>query len=200
VSANVAIVDAGGANTGSVRYAIERLGSGAVLTTDAATIRAAARVVLPGVGTAGGVMRRLRELDLIETLRALRQPLLGICVGMQVLFERSREGDVEGLGLLRGDVEKLPARAGARVPHIGWNRIRPVRGSTLLDAGDEGAFAYFVHSFAAPPTRDCVALCEHASAFAAAVQRGNVAGVQFHPERSGAFGARVLRRFLEAAA
>jgi glutamine amidotransferase len=200
VSADVVIVDAGGANTGSVRYAIERLGFDAELTTDAATIRAAARVVLPGVGTASMVMRRLRGLDLVETLRALRQPLLGICVGMQVLFERSREGDVECLGLLSGDVERLPARADARVPHIGWSRVRPVRGSTLLDSGDEGAFAYFVHSFAAAPTPDCVASCEHASPFAAAVERGNIAGVQFHPERSGAFGARVLRRFIEGAA
>ena len=199
MSADVVIVDAGGANTGSVRYAIERLGFGAVLATDAATIRAASHVVLPGVGAAGTVMRRLRELDLVGTLRALRQPLLGICVGMQVLFERSREGDVECLGLLHGDVERLPAHAEARVPHIGWNRVWPVRGSTLLDARDEGAFAYFVHSFAAAPTSDCVALCAHASSFAAAVQRSNVSGVQFHPERSGAFGARVLRRFLEGA-
>jgi glutamine amidotransferase len=196
----LAIIDSGGANIASLRFAVERLGVASTLTTDPDVLFGATHVILPGVGAAADCMTRLRNAGLVQTIRSLSQPLLGICVGMQVLFERSREGDVEGLGLLRGDVEKLPARAGARVPHIGWNRIRPVRGSTLLDAGDEGAFAYFVHSFAAPPTRDCVALCEHASAFAAAVQRGNVAGVQFHPERSGAFGARVLRRFLEAAA
>jgi glutamine amidotransferase len=199
MSADVVIVDAGGANTGSVRYAIERLGVNALLTTDAATIRGSARVILPGVGTAAAVMRRLRELELVDTLRTLRQPLLGICVGMQILFERSREGDVECLGLLRGDVERLPTSADARVPHTGWSRIKPVRGSTLFEAADEGAFAYFVHGFAAAPSRDCIALCEHAWPFAAAVERGNVAGVQFHPERSGAFGARVLRRFVEGA-
>jgi imidazole glycerol-phosphate synthase subunit HisH len=197
VSANVVIVDSGGANTGSVRYAIERLGFGAVLTSDAALIRAAARVVLPGVGSAGTVMRRLHELDLVETLRTLRQPLLGICVGMQILFEHSREGDVACLGLLRGTVERLPASPDTRLPHMGWNRVRLVRGSMLLDTADQGAFAYFVHSFAAAPTCDAVAVCEHGAPFAAAAERGNIAGVQFHPERSSAFGARVLRRFLE---
>jgi glutamine amidotransferase len=197
VSADVVIVDAGGANTGSVRYALERLGVHAALTDDAAVIRTARRVLLPGVGSADAVMRRLRDLDLVDTLRELRQPLLGICVGMQVRFEGSDEGDVECLGVLRGDVRKLHARDRARVPHTGWNRVRPTRESTLFDVADHDAFAYFVHSFAAAPTSDCIALCEHATPFAAAVQRGNVAGVQFHPERSAAFGARVLRRFLE---
>lgn len=194
---SVVIVDAGGANTGSVRYALERLGVHAPLTVDAATIRAARRVVLPGVGSAGAVMRRLRELDLVDTIRALRQPLLGICIGMQILFERSREGDVECLGILRGDVQKLPSRGDARVPHIGWSPVMLSRDSMLFDACDHGASAYFVHSFAAAPTPDCIALCEHAIPFAAAVQRGNVLGVQFHPERSASLGARVLRRFLE---
>jgi glutamine amidotransferase len=193
----VVIIDAGGANTGSVSHALRRLGVEATLSVDAATIRTADRVILPGVGSARSVMRRLAELGLVDTIRALRQPLLGICVGMQILFERSAEGDVDCLGLLEGEVGRLPASRAIRVPHIGWNRVSRSRESTLFDPCDDNAFAYFVHSFAAPPGDDCIAVCSHGMPFAAAVERNNVAGVQFHPERSSAFGARVLKRFLE---
>jgi glutamine amidotransferase len=193
----VVIVDAGGANTGSVRHAFDRLGVETRLSTDAKIIRAAHRVVIPGVGNAATVMRRLRELDLVDTIRTLKQPVLGICVGMQILFERSEEGDIECLGLLRGRIAKMPATKAARMPHMGWNRIWPSHSSSLIEAGDAGAYAYFVHGFAAQLTSDCIAIAEHGASFSAAVQRGNVAGVQFHPERSAAFGARVLRRFVE---
>src|SRR5690606_28398327 len=111
----------------SVRQALHRLGVEPQLATDPATIRAADRVILPGVGTAAGVMRRLRELDLVETLRTLQAPLLGICVGMQLLFEHSEEGDTPCLGLLPGRVERLSPLPGVRVPHMGWNRLRPLR-------------------------------------------------------------------------
>ena len=193
----VVLVDAGGANIGSVQYALQRLGVEAVLTGDAAQIRNAERVILPGVSTAGVVMGRLRELGLVETLRTLQAHLLGVCVGMQLLYERSEEGDVECLGLLPGTVRKLPASAGIRVPHMGWNTLCNLRASSLTQGIATGDHAYFVHGYAAPVSADCLASSEHGSAFAAIAQRGLVAGAQFHPERSAAVGARLLQNFIE---
>ena len=197
----VVLVDAGGANIGSVRYALERLGVFAELSGDVAVIRAAERVILPGVGAAAPAMARLRELGLIETIRALKQPLLGICLGMQLLFERSEEGDADGvetecLGLLSGRVARMPAQPGIRVPHMGWNTLQPCRDDTLLDGLGDGSSAYFVHSYAAPAGNDCIAASTHGAPFAAIVRRGNVAGAQFHPERSASTGARLLENFL----
>lgn len=194
---NVVLVDSGGANIGSVRYALERLGVQAAMSADAAVISAADRVILPGVGAAGPGMARLNELALVDVLRSLTQPLLGICLGMQLLFEGSEEGDVDCLGLLPGRVRRMPESPGVRVPHMGWNRLQPTRASSLLDGIPDGAQAYFVHSYAAPVTGDCLARCGHGEDFAAVVQRGNVAGAQFHPERSAATGARLLENFLK---
>lgn len=190
------VVDAGGANLGSVMIALARLGVDAPLVREVAEIEAADRVLLPGVGAAGPVMQRLRELGLIECLRALRKPLLGICVGMQVLYERSAEGGIDGLGLLPGNVERLQGAPGVRVPHMGWNALRAQAASPLLDGIADGSHAYFVHGYAAPVTADCVASAEHGAPFAALAQRGNVAGAQFHPERSADLGAQLLRNFL----
>ena len=192
----VVLVDSGGANIGSVRYALERLGVEAPMSADAAVITAADRVILPGVGAAGPAMARLNELALVDTLRSLTQPLLGICLGMQLLFDGSDEGDVACLGLLPGRVRRMPESGGVRVPHMGWNRLHATRDSSLLAGIAEGAQAYFVHSFAAPVTADCLARCDHGADFAAVVQRGKVAGAQFHPERSAAVGARLLENFL----
>lgn len=193
----VALVDAGGANLGSVRYALNRLGVEPELATDADAIRAADRVILPGVSTAAQVMGRLRELSLVETLRTLERPLLGVCVGMQLLFEHSEEDDTPCLGLLPGRVTKLPAGAGVRVPHMGWNTLDLRRSHALLDGIAAGSHAYFVHSYAAPVGDDCVAASEHGRPFAAVVQRGRVGGAQFHPERSAGVGARLLENFLK---
>lgn len=193
----VALVDAGGANIGSVLFALQRLGVEATLTGDARIIRDADRVILPGVSTAAMVMGRLRELDLVETLRTLERPLLGVCVGMQLLYERSEEGDVECLGLVPGKVAKLPASRAIRIPHMGWNTLRPLRASSLSEGIEAGDRAYFVHSYAAPVTEDCVLSSDHGVAFAAVVQRGHVSGAQFHPERSAKVGARLLQNFLE---
>ena len=198
---HVVLIDAGGANIGSVRYALERLGVSAELSGDAATIRAAERVILPGVGAAAPAMARLRELGLIETIRGLKQPLLGICLGMQLLFEQSEEGDadhasIDCLGLLPGSVAKLPAQPGIRIPHMGWNTLEPRRADPLLDGIASGSSAYFVHSYAAAVTEDCIAASTHGAPFTAIVRRGNVAGAQFHPERSASAGARLLENFL----
>lgn len=195
----VVLIDAGGANIGSVRYAFERLGVDARLSADASVIASADRVILPGVGTAAAGMARLHELDLVAVVRNLRQPVLGICLGMQLLFESSEEGEVECLGLLPGRVSKLQPGTGLRVPHMGWNQVEPTRVHPLLDGIDASLQAYFVHGYAAPVTADAIALCTHGTAFAAVVARGNCHGAQFHPERSAAVGARLLENFLSEA-
>ena len=193
----VVLVDAGGSNIGSVRYALQRLGVEAELTGDVGAIRAADRVILPGVGAAAVCMARLRELELVDTLRTLESPLLGVCVGVQLLFAHSEEDDTPCLGLLSGRVRKLPVSPGIRVPHMGWNTLQRHRDSSLMEGIGEGDHAYFVHSYAAPVDDDCLCSSEHGERFAAVVQRGRVAGAQFHPERSAGVGARLLRNFIE---
>lgn len=193
----VAVVDSGVANIGSVVYALQRLGVEPVVSCGAADIRAADRVILPGVGAAGPAMVRLREAGLVDVLRSLEKPLLGICLGMQLLFERSDEGDVECLGVLPGRVERLAGEAGARVPHMGWNALRILRPSPLLAGIDDGAHAYFVHSYAVPVGDCTLATCAHGSRFSAVVGDGRCFGAQFHPERSSAAGATLLRNFLQ---
>lgn len=193
----VVLVDAGGSNIGSVRYALQRLGVEAELTGDVAAIRAADRVILPGVGAAAVCMARLRDLGLVDTLRTLESPLLGVCVGVQLLFAHSEEDDTPCLGLLPGRVRKLPVSSGIRVPHMGWNTLQRRRDSSLVDGIAEGDHAYFVHSYAAPVDNDCLCSSEHGERFAAVVQRGRVAGAQFHPERSAEVGARLLKNFIE---
>jgi glutamine amidotransferase len=195
----VALIDAGGANLGSVRYALEREGARVDIVCDADGLRDAERVILPGVGAAPPAMALLRERGFADALRKLPVPLLGICLGMQLLFERSEEGDVACLGLLPGEVRRLDATPGLRTPHMGWNRLEALREDDLLRDAGEGAQAYFVHGYAAPVTGDCLAACTHVQRFAAVVRRGNVMGAQFHPERSAAAGAALLRNFLAVA-
>ncbi|MBB6255505.1 imidazole glycerol phosphate synthase, glutamine amidotransferase subunit [Xanthomonas arboricola] len=194
---DVALIDAGGANLGSVRYALERLGVEARLVRDAAGLQGAQRVILPGVGAAPEAMSRLRAQGLVEPLRQLQVPLIGICLGMQLLFEHSEEGDVDCLGLLPGIVRHMTPALGIRVPHMGWNQLVPMRASALLDDLPARASAYFVHGYAAPVTADTVAACDHGGLFTAVVQQGLRCGAQFHPERSAETGARILRNFLE---
>jgi len=192
----VVLVDSGGANIGSVRYALQRLGVDAELSGDGDIIRRADRIILPGVGAAASAMRRLRELDLVATLRELDRPLLGICLGMQLLYARSEEGDVECIGLLPGRVRRMTGSPGIRIPHMGWNRLRKRGTSSLLDGIPDGAQAYFVHGYAVDVDDATIASCEHGGNFAAVVQSGHVAGAQFHPERSGPVGLRLLANFL----
>jgi glutamine amidotransferase len=193
---DVVLIDAGGANIGSVRYAFERLGASVRFSADAAEIAAAERVVLPGVGAAAAGMARLRELGLVDCVRGLRQPLLGVCLGMQLLFEASDEGDVDCLGLLPGRVRRLAGSPTLRVPHMGWNTLDLVADDGLVRAIASGDSAYFVHGYAAPVTDDSLAACTHGERFAALVRRGNRMGAQFHPERSATVGARLLENFL----
>lgn len=194
---SVAVVDSGGANLGSVRHALNRLGVESVRTRDAGMIRQAERVILPGVGAAGWAMNALREAGLIEVLRGLNQPVLGICLGLQLLFESSAEGNVAGLGLIPGRVDELPTGDGLRLPHMGWNRLEWIRDDPLAHGFDGSEWFYFVHSFAAPAT-GAVATSAHGRPFAAVVRHANYVACQFHPEKSAASGARLLRNFLES--
>ncbi|AEL06950.1 imidazole glycerol phosphate synthase subunit HisH [Xanthomonas campestris] len=194
---DLALIDAGGANLGSVRYALERLGVEARVVRDAQGLQGAERVILPGVGAAPEAMARLRAQGLIEPLQQLQVPLIGICLGMQLLFEHSEEGDVDCLGVLPGIVRHMTPALGIRVPHMGWNQLVPMRDSALLAGLPERASAYFVHGYAAPVTADTVAACDHGGLFTAVVQSGLRCGAQFHPERSADTGACILRNFLE---
>jgi imidazole glycerol-phosphate synthase subunit HisH len=194
---SVVLVDAGGTNIGSVRYALQRLGADAALTADAATIRAADKVILPGVGAAGPGMARLRELGLVELLRSLKQPVLGVCLGMQLLCAHSEEGDTECLGLIPAPVRRFAEAPGLRVPHMGWNLLSAKQVHPLLVGlgGDEQA--YFVHSYAVPVNDWTLATSDYGAAFSAVIARDNYYGMQFHPERSAAVGAKLLKNFLE---
>lgn len=193
----LAIIDSGGANIASLKFAIERLGVDATLTTDPATLRAASHVILPGVGAAADCMARLDALRLPETIRQLQQPLLGICVGMQLLFDASEEGNVACLGIVPGKVQRLPERDGLPVPHMGWNQISATRESPLLAGLKRDDYVYYVHSYAAPVSSDTLATTDYGQSFAAAVQKDNVFGVQFHPERSARAGSAILANFLK---
>lgn len=194
----VGLIDAGGANLGSVRYALERLGVAVQMVRGPGQLAGVQRVILPGVGAAAEGMRRLHAQGLVQPLRELQVPLMGICLGMQLLFEHSEEGEVECLGLLPGIVRRLHPAVGVRVPHMGWNKLLALRESPLLDGVPIGSSAYFVHSYAAPVTSDTVAACHHGGLFTAVVQRGRLCGAQFHPERSAGPGARILRNFIES--
>ena len=192
----LAIIDSGGANIASLQFAVERLGIEADLTTDPATLERASHVILPGVGAAADCMGRLRKAGLLDTIRGLKQPLLGICVGMQLLFESSEEGDVSCLGMLPGRVRRFADRDDLPVPHMGWNQLEFSRPVPLLSDIAAGDYVYFVHSYAAPVTDATLAISSYGDAFSAIVQRGNVHGAQFHPERSARVGAQLLRNFL----
>jgi len=193
----IAVVNSGGANISSVLHALGRLGAEPNFTADAAVISAAERVILPGVGAAGRAMDVLRTHGLVDVIRALRQPVLGICLGMQLLFESSEEDNARLLGLIPARLAKLPAGAGLRVPHMGWNAIDNLKADPMT-AKLNGSWFYFVHSFAAPLGAWTLSASSHGSSFSAIVRQGNFYGVQFHPERSAAAGAKLLRRFLEA--
>jgi imidazole glycerol-phosphate synthase subunit HisH len=194
---SVVLVDAGGTNIGSMRYALQRLGVDAALTADAATIRAADKVILPGVGAAGPGMARLRELGLVELIRSLTQPVLGVCLGMQLLCEHSAEGDTACLGVIPAQVRRFEEAPELCVPHMGWNRLSPVTTHPLLNDLGEGDWAYFVHSYAVPLGDYTLASSEYGGAFSAVIVSGNYHGMQFHPERSASVGAKLLKNFLE---
>lgn len=193
---SVAIVDSGGANIASLLAALDRLGSRAELTADPGRIRSADRVILPGVGAARDAMARLGRNLLAATVKELQQPVLGICLGMQLLAQASEEDNVACLGILPGTAARLPSLPGTPVPNMGWCRIRVTDAHALLEGIEDGAWFYFLHSYALPVAKHTLATARHAQEFAAVAACGNFAAAQFHPERSSSAGARILRNFL----
>ncbi|MDT8438971.1 MAG: imidazole glycerol phosphate synthase subunit HisH [Wenzhouxiangellaceae bacterium] len=193
----IAVINSGGANLGSVVQALHRLGADSVLTADAEVIRSASRVILPGVGAAAWAMNALQSRGLDDVIRDLTQPVLGICLGLQLLFESSEEGDCACLGLIPGRVRHLPETPGLRLPHMGWNRLNWQTNDPLAAGLDGDEWFYFVHSYAAP-AEAAVATSEHGARFAAVVRHENFVACQFHPEKSAAAGARILQNFLRS--
>jgi glutamine amidotransferase len=193
---DLVIIDSGGANLASLQFALERLGARTAVTADARTIAAAPRIVLPGVGSAPDAMARLQRSGVAELLPTLRQPVLGICLGMQLLFERSAEGSTRCLGILPGAARRLQAAPGRPVPHMGWNQLTLTRSDPLLEGIVPGEYFYFVHSYALPASELTLAQTQYGEAISAVVRRGNFWGAQFHPERSASAGARLLGNFL----
>jgi glutamine amidotransferase len=191
---NLAIVDLGYGNIGSIGIAFERFGLAAELTADSERIAAADKIVLPGVGAAGHAMRQIQARGLAGTLRGARQPLLGICLGMQLLFEASDEDDAPCLGLIPGRVRPLEPAPGRPVPHMGWSRLS-IRDDGLGLA--DGDYVYFAHGFACDVGPETAASVDYGREIPAVVRSGNRLGAQFHPERSSEAGARFLEAFLD---
>lgn len=193
----VALLSYGAGNLASVRFALERLGADVRLVSTAAEIDAAERLILPGVGAAAYAMARLAELGLVDAIRAFRRPLLGVCLGQQLLFERSDEGEAEMLGLIPGRVCRMEPGPSRPVPHMGWSRLEVGRDDPLLKGIGAEAWAYFVHGYVCPDGPATLARAEYGGPVPAVVRAGNRWGCQFHPERSSAAGARILKNFLE---
>jgi glutamine amidotransferase len=193
----VAIIDSGGANIASLLFAFERLEVQAELTTDTQTICGAPHVILPGVGAAKDAMRRLRDAQLIDVIRRLEQPVLGICLGMQLLCDASEEEDVDCLGIIPGVARKLEVSDGFAVPNMGWCATTKAREHPVLDGIDTGSWFYYLHSYALPVSSVTIATAKHTQEFSAMAGRDNFVAAQFHPERSSTQGAQLLRNFLE---
>ena len=192
----IAIVDYAAGNIRSVTNALVRLGAEFEVTADPGKLRAAERVILPGVGHAGAALQSLRETGLDAVIRSLRKPLLGICVGLQVLCRDSEEGNVQGLGIFDSHVRRFPSEPEVRVPHMGWNAICNLDGKLFQDIPG-GTNVYFVHSYYPTCCTDTVATCRHGSTlFSAALRYENFYGTQFHPEKSGDAGERIIKNFL----
>ena len=192
----IAIIDYNAGNIRSVENALSRLGCEYVLSADPAVIRSADKVILPGVGNAAEAMRSLRERGLVPVLKALRKPVLGICVGLQVLCRDSEEGPCECIGLFDAHVRRFPSDPIAKVPHMGWNALGNLDSKLFRDLKG-GAYVYFVHSYYPTLGPDTIATCRHGDTlFSAALKYENFYGTQFHPEKSGAVGEQILRNFL----
>ncbi len=199
VSKNV-IVDTGCANLSSVKFSIQRLGYKATITDDVNLIKAADKVIFPGVGTASHAMENIKAKNLVATLQSLTQPVLGFCLGMQLMTESSNEGkdnnSIPCLNLIPTEILPLEAK-GKILPHMGWNTLNNVKSHPVFKGISNGDYFYFVHSFAAPISEYTIASCQYGSQFSAAIAKDNFIGCQFHPERSSALGSKIIQNFLE---
>ncbi len=194
------IVDTGCANLSSVKFSVERLGYQVTITDDIELISKADKVIFPGVGSAKHAMANIQAKNLVSVLQNLTQPVLGFCLGMQLMTESSTEGgnseEVACLNLIPTKVEPLKAQ-GNRLPHMGWNTLTQVSEHPIFKGISVGDYFYFVHSFSAPVSEYTIASCEYGSAFSAAIAKDNFIGCQFHPERSSALGSKIIKNFLE---
>lgn len=193
----IVIINYGAGNIQSIKFAIKRLGYDAVLSNNADEIRQADKVIFPGVGEASSAMKKLRESQLDQLIPSLSQPVLGICLGMQLMCNGSEEGNTNGLGIFDVDVKRFIPQSPTgtiKIPQIGWNKIEHL-GSDLFKGLQEN-YVYLVHSFYAPLCKETIAQCTYGSDYSAAIQRDNFYGTQFHPEKSGDYGADILRNFL----
>lgn len=195
---SVTVLAYGAGNVASVQFALERLGAAVRLTCDPVDVAEAERLILPGVGQAGYAMNRLDELGLSEAIRAFPRPLLGVCLGQQLLFNDSDEGGgTPLLGLIPGRVRKLAVGPALPVPHMGWSKLEIARADPLLEGLGDDAWAYFVHGFVCPDGPATLARADYGGVVPAVVRQANRWGCQFHPERSAKAGARILKNFLE---
>ena len=194
---NVVILDTGCANLSSVKWAVERLGYTPDVSRAPDVVLRADKLFLPGVGTARAAMNQLEERDLVDLIKACTQPVLGICLGMQLLGSSSEEnGGISTLGIIDAECGLMDTH-GLPLPHMGWNQITAQAGNHLFRGIDQESYFYFVHSYAMPVNASTIAQCDYGQPFTAAVQKDNFFGVQFHPERSGKAGAQLLKNFLE---
>ncbi len=197
---SLVIIDTGCANISSVKFAIKRLGIQALVSDDVSEINNAQRVILPGVGSAPAAMASIHKKQLVSCIQHLKQPVLGVCLGMQLMVETSQENhlgnntDTECLGLLPGRVEKMQVGK-LRLPHMGWNTVTSVKENPLFEGIDDGAHFYFVHGYSVANYEYTLATCDYHHQFSAAINKDNFFGVQFHPERSSDAGAQLLKNF-----
>ena len=190
----IVIIDYGAGNVQSVKFALKRLGYEAIVTNDAAEIQQADKVIFPGVGEASSAMEKLRSTGLDAVIPNLTQPVLGICLGMQLLCDTSEEGSTKGLGVF--DIKVVKFSNSQKVPQIGWNQISNLR-SKLFTGISENEYMYLVHSYYAPLCSETTATSDYGLNYSTALQKNNFYGVQFHPEKSGNVGERILKNFLE---
>ncbi|MAD91622.1 MAG: imidazole glycerol phosphate synthase subunit HisH [Gammaproteobacteria bacterium] len=192
----IVIIDSGGANIASLVYALKRLKTKSILTTDSEVIKNANRVLLPGVGAAKDAMHRLKSAGLVDVIRNLTQPVLGICLGMQLLCESSEEEDVECIGIIPGVVSKLNASPDKPVPNMGWCSTNIMVKNNIFRNIKNKSFFYYIHSYALPLSQFTIASAKHDEPFSAVIQKNNFFATQFHPERSSDVGSKLLANFL----
>lgn len=192
----IAIIDGCGANINSIQFALARLGAEFQVTKDKEKINAASHVILSGVGSANAAMENLSRDNLIPLIKNLKQPVLGICLGMQLLFDTSEENNTEMLGIIPGEVKALPKSVEYKIPHMGWNNLQKIKKNKLLRGINQKSFFYFVHGFAVEQTDSALAYSNYSKDFVSVVGQDNFFGVQFHPEKSAQSGKKLLSNFL----
>ena len=190
----IAIIDYNVGNVKSLQFALERLGVKSILTNDYGLIKKSEKVIFPGQGAASTAMDKLKEVGLDKLIPNLKQPVLGICLGMQLLCENTEEGDVEGLGIIKCNVIKFSNKL--KVPQMGWNKVKKLR-TRLFNKINEGDYMYLVHSYFVPTINETIGQSEYGLTYSVAVQKENFFGVQFHPEKSSSAGSQLLKNFLE---